>query len=61
MARISESKLGKSPFKRIIGHNPSILESWGDLENQFLNLPAIDPELIEQLRRVSAQDQQCKY
>lgn len=61
MARISESKLGKSPFKKIIGHNPSILESWVDLESQFLNHPTLDSELIEQVRRVSAQDLLCKY
>ena len=61
MARISQSKLGKSPFKRIMGHNPSILDCWVALENQFLNHPTIDPELIEQVRRVSAQKLQCRY
>ena len=61
MARISQSQLGESPYLRIIGHNPAILESWLALEDQFLNYSTIDPELFEQILRVCAQDQQCRY
>lgn len=61
MARILQSQLGKSPFKRIIGHNPAILDCWVELEKQFLNHPTINAELFEQVRRVSAQKLQCRY
>lgn len=36
MARIPQSKLGKTPFKKIIGHNSKIHEKWVALEEEFL-------------------------
>ncbi len=61
MKSISLSNSGKSPFQRIIGHNPSILENWIALENEFLSHPTIDPDLFEQVRRASAQALECRY
>ncbi len=61
MARISQSQLGKTPFKRIIGHNEIIHNKWVSLEEEFFNHPTLGPELLEQVRRVSAWGQECKY
>ncbi len=61
MSRISQSCLGETPFKRIIGHNPLILECWMNLEKQFFNYPKFDSEFLEQIRRVSAQALKCNY
>lgn len=61
MTRIPQSNLGNSPFKRILGHNPSILESWVALENRLLNHSSIGFELMEQVRRVSAQSIGSSY
>jgi len=61
MARILESKLGKTPFKRIIGHNKEIYDKWVALEEEFFSHAALGSELLEQVRRVSAWGQNCKY
>lgn len=61
MARIPKSDLGKTPFKKIIGHNYKIYEKWVELEEEFYNHPTLGRELLEQVRRVSAWRQDCKY
>ena len=61
MARIPQSKLGKTPFKRIIGHNSKIHEKWVALEEEFFSHPTLGKELLEQVRRVSAWRQECEY
>ena len=61
MARISESKIGKSPYKRIMGNNSVIHEKWNSLEEEFYSHPTLGKELLEQVRRVSAWGQSSNY
>ena len=61
MARISMSDLGKTPFKKIIGHNSEIHKKWVALEEEFFSHPTLGHELLEQVRRVSAWGQDCQY
>tara|TARA_Y100000588_G_scaffold328551_1_gene364152 strand:+ start:994 stop:1179 length:186 start_codon:yes stop_codon:yes gene_type:complete len=61
MARISESKIGKSPYKRIMGNNSVIHKKWNSLEEEFYSHPTLGKELLEQVRRVSAWGQSSNY
>lgn len=61
MARIPQSDLGKTPFKKIIGHNSEIHKKWVSLEEEFFGHSTLGQELMEQVRRVSAWGQGCSY
>ena len=61
MARIKESTIGKSPYKKIMGNNPMIHDKWNSLEAEFYSHPTLGAELLEQVRRVSAWGQECEY
>jgi hypothetical protein len=61
MARIPQSDLGETPFKKIIGNSPVIYKKWVALEEEFFNHPTLGSDLLEQVRRVSAWGQECKY
>jgi len=61
MARIPESDYGNSPYKKIIGNNPTIHEKWVGLEEEFFSHPTLGSKLLEQVRRVSAWGQECEY
>lgn len=54
MARLQKSNLGKTPFKKIIGHNPDIYQKWVALEKAFFRSSSLGADLLEQVRRVSA-------
>lgn len=58
---ISLSKNGTSPFERLIGHNPTVLEKWNDLENSLFNDISLVPDLLEQVRRTLAFGNGCEY
>jgi alkylhydroperoxidase family enzyme len=61
MARISYSNLGSTPFRRLVGHNPALLEAFQQIDQaitQHLSLPA---ELREEVRRHLAYERGCRY
>lgn len=61
MARVSYSQLGSTPFRRMVGHNPELLDAFQQLDRaitQQLSLPA---ELREEVRRHLAYENGCRY
>ncbi|MCE3044668.1 hypothetical protein [Legionella sp. 16cNR16C] len=61
MALIQLSEFGSSPFERILGHVPEILENWSQLESSFFQSSRFSPDFLEQMRRVLAFNNQCQY
>ena len=61
MSRISQSNNGSSPWERLLGHTPTILERWIALENAFFSSDTFSPELCEQVRRALAFGNGCEY
>lgn len=61
MARLIFSDNGFSPFERILGHNPGILQKWGELEAAFFESKTFAPDLLEQVRRTLAYGNGCEY
>ena len=61
MPRISLSPNGLTPFKKLLGHNVDVLNSWVELETALLSSTPLSPELLEQVRRTSAWGHGCKY
>lgn len=59
--RISFSQNGESPFQKLLGHNPEILHHWNNLEQVFFSSCSLDPDLLEQVRRTLAFENQCEY
>jgi alkylhydroperoxidase family enzyme len=61
MARIAYTTLGSTPFRRLVGHNPELLEAFQRMDQtikQQLSLPA---ELREEIRRHLAYERGCRY
>ena len=58
---IALSDNGTSPFERLIGHNPVILQKWNALENSLFNDISLDADLLEQVRRTLAMGNGCEY
>ena len=61
MSYIQLSDYGKSPFERLLGHAPSILRQWDQLELAFFQSTTFDPHFLEQVRRALAYKNQCQY
>lgn len=61
MARLPQSDLGATPYKKIIGHNPELYEKWISLEKEFFKTSHLGDNLLEQVRRVSAWNQNSEY
>ena len=61
MSRISLSENGRTPWERLLGHAPEILEKWSALENAFYTSNTFAPELLEQVRRELAFGNGCEY
>ena len=61
MSFVQLSRYGTSPFERLLGHSPEILDQWGKLEMAFLNSNTFDAEFLEQVRRALAFNNQCRY
>ncbi|MCC8359083.1 carboxymuconolactone decarboxylase family protein [Salinimicrobium sediminilitoris] len=59
--RIGLSKTGNTPFEKLIGHNPSVLEKWNELELALFNHTSLDANLMEQVRRTLAFGNGCEY
>lgn len=58
---IQLSNNGTSPFEKLLGHNPAVLEKWNDLENTLFNHTSLDSDLLEQVRRTLALGNACEY
>ncbi|MGE8206955.1 carboxymuconolactone decarboxylase family protein [Heyndrickxia sp. NPDC080065] len=61
MARIIESKFGKTPFQRLLGHNEKVMEEWSNLGEVLEKDGLLSSELKEQVRRTLAQSNGCEY
>lgn len=61
MTTIAFSGNGNSPFEKLIGHNPDILQNWNNLEESFLKKTSLDSYLLEQIRRTLAFGNGCEY
>ncbi len=58
---IKLSAYGATPFEKLIGHNPLILEKWNELENTLFNDTSLEGNLLEQVRRTLAFGNGCEY
>lgn len=61
MAFIQLSDNGSSPFERLLGHAPKILEDWSRLESSFVQSSTFSSDFLEQVRRALAFRNQCQY
>ncbi|QWU44231.1 carboxymuconolactone decarboxylase family protein [Bacillus sp. NP247] len=61
MERITLSNVGDTKFQKLLGHNPSILNSWSTLENTLYSTGKLSAELKEQVRRTLAFGNKCPY
>lgn len=59
--RIELSKNGNTPFEKLIGHNPIVLEKWNALESSLFTETSLDEVLMEQVRRTLAFGNGCEY
>jgi alkylhydroperoxidase family enzyme len=59
--RIKLSSSGNSPFEKLIGHNPTVLEKWNELETVLFTKTSLDSNLLEQVRRTLAFGNGCEY
>lgn len=61
MTRINQSNYGNSPFEKLIGHNEDILDKWNELEITLFEKSSLDNDLLEQVRRALAFENECEY
>lgn len=61
MTRIKLSDYGSSPFEKLIGHNKIVLDKWIDLEVALFTTTNLDKNLLEQVRRTIAFENECEY
>lgn len=61
MAQISYSEVGSSPFRRMLGHNPELLQAFEVLDKALQNKLSLPYELREEVRRVLAHGRGSQY
>jgi alkylhydroperoxidase family enzyme len=61
MSRIALSNHGSTPFERLLGHSPQILDYWDKLECAFFQSTTFSANFLEQVRRALAFNNQCRY
>ncbi|QAA30457.1 carboxymuconolactone decarboxylase family protein [Clostridium manihotivorum] len=61
MTRIKGSENGTTIFESLLGHNLDILNSWVNLEKEFLGSATFTAAFKEELRRNLAQINGCEY
>ncbi len=61
MAIINKSDFGATPFQRLLGHNPNIMEAWSSLGDILEKDALLSSKLKEQVRRTLAQSNGCEY
>ncbi len=61
MSYITLSQNGSTPFEKLMGHVPDILEKWDQLEMAFFQSKKFTAEFLEQVRRALAFNNVCQY
>ncbi|WP_019216058.1 carboxymuconolactone decarboxylase family protein [Legionella tunisiensis] len=61
MSFIQLSTHGSTPFERLLGHKPDLLDQWEKLELTFFQSKTFDAHFLEQVRRALAFNNQCQY
>ncbi len=61
MTTIKLSDYGSSPFEKLIGHNKIVLDKWNELEIALFTETKLDKNLMEQVRRTIAFENECEY
>lgn len=61
MSLIRFSNHGTTPFERLLGHAPRVLQQWGALEEAFWHSKTFSADFLEQVRRALAFNNQCHY
>jgi alkylhydroperoxidase family enzyme len=61
MARIKESKIGETPFQKLLGHNKDVMYVWTQLGKLLEKDGQLSAYLKEQVRRTLAQSNGCEY
>lgn len=61
MTHIPLSNYGTTPFERLLGHAPAILDNWAHLEKALFQSNSFDAEFLEQIRRALAYKNVCQY
>jgi alkylhydroperoxidase family enzyme len=61
MSYIRLSDYGSTPFEKLMGHVPEILNKWEQLETVFFQSKQFSPEFLEQVRRALAFNNACHY
>lgn len=58
---IELSDIGNTPFEKLLGHNPEVLNNWINLESRLFKNNSLNPLLLEQVRRALAYENECEY
>ncbi|RUR17876.1 hypothetical protein ELY21_10275 [Legionella sp. km535] len=61
MSYIELSNYGGSPFEKLMGHAPEVLNQWAKLEEVFFRSNVFTLEFLEQIRRALAFKNLCQY
>lgn len=61
MSHIKLSEYGSTPFEKLMGHAPEILDQWQQLEAIFFQSKKFNSEFLEQVRRALAFNNLCQY
>ncbi|MFN8453114.1 MAG: hypothetical protein U0401_00325 [Anaerolineae bacterium] len=61
MARVSYTNLGNTPFRRLAGHNPELLQAFQTIDAAITQSLSLPYELREEVRRHLAYENGCRY
>ena len=61
MARISYSEVGRSPYRRMLGHNPDLLKAFEGIDLAIQNKLTLPEDIREEVRRVLAHGRGSQY
>lgn len=61
MTRIRQTNTGATPFERLLGYNPRMMQQWSALGETITADGKLSAELKEQVRRTLAQQNGCAY
>ncbi|MCJ1655310.1 carboxymuconolactone decarboxylase family protein [Staphylococcus sp. NRL 16/872] len=61
MPIINYTKVGNTPFQKLLGHQPELMSSWTQLSDLLENDGTLSKELKEEIRRMLAQKNGCQY
>lgn len=61
MPIISFSTHGETPFQRLLGHQPSVMQHWNTLGDALAGDSLLSARLKEEVRRTLAQRNGCMY